>query len=692
MADIQTSITMVDKASPIISKMNKVLNTAVDNCNKLNIASSDMMDTTSIKASNNALAKTIQNYDKIGKNIKAADIQQQNLSESMQVSSNLADTLSTKIKGFVAAFAGIAVVKKSIDLIKNSLDAAQIQANAELQLQVVLSNVGASANAFDEIKNKAAQIQGKGIFGDEAMIAGAAEFATYMNDKDAIQVMMDTLANYAIGMSNGNEVDAHAMVDYATNLGKVMTGSYDAMSKKGFKFTESQKAVIAGTATQAQYTEVLGKNYENMTEDMRKSIAINKAIEESWGNLYEAMSNTPKGQITRFKNAWGDMLEVVGTNLAPSITDFFRTLRSNLPQIQTIILGISNALKVVIDVLNDIINVAGVVIQYLQDNWDEVGIAVTWATATLSAFALGLNSVWIIAIAVIAAFNGIIKIIQDTTGKSISALGIIAASVAMLGTVIWDAIAYAWNFIAIFIEWLVNAFKHPIIATQIRFANLAAFILDAFSDITEGCDKTATNIANAMISAVNFIIKAWNKLTDIFNPITSKIGLNLQKGTEISKISSITSSVRNTSQSLRNYANSIKPDDYWSAATLGGISLDSAYNSGYNWGANLGKKVLDTTKNIGNSLAANGLGDLINDIANNTADTASNTNLTNEDLEYLRNLAEHDTINRFTTSEIKVEMINNNSIASDLDIDGVVNVLTDKLNEQLAMQVEGVYY
>ncbi len=221
---------------------------------------------------------------------------------------------------------------------------------------------------------------------------------------------------------------------------------------------------------------------------------------------------------------------------------------------------------------------------------------------------------------------------------------------------------------------------------------MAAFILDAFSDITEGCDKTATNIANAMISAVNFIIKAWNKLTDIFNPITSKIGLNLQKGTEISKISSITSSVRNTSQSLRNYANSIKPDDYWSAATLGGISLDSAYNSGYNWGANLGKKVLDTTKNIGNSLAANGLGDLINDIANNTADTASNTNLTNEDLEYLRNLAEHDTINRFTTSEIKVEMINNNSIASDLDIDGVVNVLTDKLNEQLAMQVEGVYY
>ena len=63
-----------------------------------------------------------------------------------------------------------------------------------------------------------------------------------------------------------------------------------------------------------------------------------------------------------------------------------------------------------------------------------------------------------------------------------------------------------------------------------------------------------------------------------------------------------------------------------------------------------------------------------------------------EDLKYLRDLAEQETINRFTTAEITVAMggVTNNLGAGD-DIDGFMDVLTDKLYESMSAAAEGVH-
>lgn len=125
----------------------------------------------------------------------------------------------------------------------------------------VSAKTDALMDAYNQIADKATEIQGKGIYGDEAMIAAGAEFATYFTDTDAITKMMDTLSDYAIGMSGGGALDSTALVDYATGLGKIMTGAYDAMTKKGFEFSDAQKAIINGTATQAQIVQTLGAEY-----------------------------------------------------------------------------------------------------------------------------------------------------------------------------------------------------------------------------------------------------------------------------------------------------------------------------------------------------------------------------------------------------------------------------------------------
>ena len=65
--------------------------------------------------------------------------------------------------------------------------------------------------------------------------------------------------------------------------------------------------------------------------------------------------------------------------------------------------------------------------------------------------------------------------------------------------------------------------------------------------------------------------------------------------------------------------------------------------------------------------------------------------ISDADVSKIRSLAEREVINHFTTAEVKVEMTNNNNINSDMDIDGIISRLEDKVAERLEVVAEGVY-
>lgn len=81
----------------------------------------------------------------------------------------------------------------------------------------------------------------------------------------------------------------------------------------------------------------------------------------------------------------------------------------------------------------------------------------------------------------------------------------------------------------------------------------------------------------------------------------------------------------------------------------------------------------------------------VGDINDNTDDIKNGMEITDEELEYLRDIAEQEAVNRFTTAEINIEQTNNNSVSSAMDLDGIVSGLTDMVTEAVDIISEGVH-
>lgn len=622
---------------------------------------------------------------------------------------NLEATLALNTGGAVAAY----------DDFINTVDGNTITANVAVDNSQAIS-------AYDAITAKASEIQGRGIYGDEAMIAGAAEFATYFSDAEAIMSMMDTLSNYAMGMTGGGAIDATAMVDYATNLGKIMTGAYDAMTKKGFEFTDAQKAVIEGTATHTQYVEALGEDYQSMSEDMRAATVINSIIAESWDGLYEAMSNTPEGKIIQFNNTLGDMREVLGNRIYPAVLQFFDAFTTRFPQIEQLLTWFSDGLSTLILVLTWVATAALDVASVFADNWGWIGPIILGiagaltvyhgaqlaanavgliskgvhiataaaqmiqaaATGTLTATTAGaiaaqngLNAalyacpiMWIVilVIALIAAFYAAVAAVNKFAGTSVSATGVICgafmAALAFIGNIfvaLWniavDVFVLIYNLVASVANFIGNVFTDPVGAVARLFFDLADTVLGVLQTLAGAIDAIFGSDLSGAVQGWRDSLGGW--VEDTFG-----------KGEEVMA--------------------KMNADDL----KLGRFEYGAAYDLGYNFGEGIEDTVSGMFKmptldemgfdDFGNNLE--GIYGNTGDTAANTAATADAIEYTDEDLKYLRDIAEREAINRYTTAQITVEQHNENHISKDTDLDGIMEAWTADFAEKLDISGEGV--
>lgn len=115
----------------------------------------------------------------------------------------------------------------------------------------------------------------------------------------------------------------------------------------------------------------------------------------------------------------------------------------------------------------------------------------------------------------------------------------------------------------------------------------------------------------------------------------------------------------------------------------GGFNADNLFNNPYN---------IDPSK-LGalNPSDLAGAGKNLGSTAKNTGKIAKTLDATDEELEYIRGLAEKGAINKFTTAEIKVNMPVSADISSDMDLDGIVTKLANSVNDAMSKCAEGVH-
>jgi len=759
MSTLTTTLSITEQmTAPIMSINNAILNLT----NQFNAAQSAAdIDASSLAAMHNqvqmagfAAEQMNQMMSLIGQTTDQVTAAQEGHNDSLDKGCKLADILSGKI-GKLAGIFGIGFgIKSTIDFFKDCLAQTDQQIRAEQQLANVLANQGRSQEDFLAVKEKAAEIQSRGMYDEGSMIAGAGELATYISDPAALASAMDTLTNYAAGMSRGMEVDDSAMVEYATQLGKALDGSTQGIKLKGFDLTDVQKQIMK-TGT-----------------DMEKALILDEVISQSWNNAYEDMSNAPTGQIASIKNAFGDIQEEIGARLYPVIMEVIGAIKNNMPAIQQMLLGVVPAIQFIIQRIRDVINVAFAVYKVFAANWSWIGPIIGGIAAVLAIYygrLLLVNGIEMISkgIRLASAFATMVQgaamsmAAGASFGLTAATWGLNAALLACPLTwiilaiiaVIVAIVAWANSVGGFRILWMivVNAILTAWDWVKIGFFTGIYWVLDLWNKLKLGMMTAGVAIANFMgdmkANVLMILQKMVNGAIDIINGFIGT--LNKIPGVNIGLIEQVSFGTRaqldneaekqKREAGLQAYRDEIEAGIAGRASELDAMKADARTATANRLSeidaARNAAAAADAEKTTTSDFVSENFDGVADNVANISANTAAQLDSFEENIKLWRDIAERDAINNITTPEVDVSnltsaMVNppeslnysqdemqlwrnaaesdvvdnsatteihvefgdiNNAVSSEMDLDNIIDYFSEKVEEALLGVAEGVY-
>lgn len=658
MAGITTAVKLNDQMTAPLRNITNAVNMMLSSWESLDSATAGGLDMGDVAAIRTQLHEATTALDQLGN-------EQEEFNQNVQSGSAALDGMAGKIAGMVAGYVSL---QSAMNTVKAGIDYASDLAEVQNVVDVSFGKAAASINEWSQQALEAyglnevtakryagtmgAMLKSSGVAGDsvvdmsEKIVGLAGDVASFYNlDTEAafekirsgISGETEPLKQLGINMSVAN-LEAYA-------LSQGITTAYDKMS-------------------QAEQTMLRYNYLMSVTSDAQGDFA---RTSDSWANQTRLLSEN-----------WTEFVGNLAANLLPTLTsgvsalnDAIAWLSDNTAFIVPIIGGLTTAVGLYTTALliNAAVNGASALATQVKAAADAMAAGATFkATAAqygYNAALLACPVTWIVAgiIMVITAIYLIVAAINKVKGTSISATGVIFGAFAALGAAIINTVIGVVNAI-IQIFWLG---VEPLMGIIEWVLNVANGGFNSFGDAVK-------NLIGQIISWFLSLGKVVTKIIDAIFGTNWTAGLN---------------NLQNQVLSWGKNDKAITVDH--NAPTINSrIKYSDAWNKGYSLGQSIEEKftaadVSATTPEfdaLNNNVAA---------IAANTADTADALQLSNEDLKMLRNIAERQEINRYTTAEIKVEMVNHNNISNEMDLDGVVNLLEAKVTEALVTSAEGVH-
>ena len=733
MASIQTGIELQDHFTSVIygiinsvnmavysmEEMQQTMNADIDTSafdgmrNEINQATMEMYELDAAMNELHAPSNLTNSMVQVGNQVDRNTREQEEFNQAIQTGANNADDLFGTVKKAIAAYMTVESVKKALNI------------SDELTMPTArLDMMNDGLQSTQELTNMvyAAAQDARGSFGDMADVV--ARFGNNARDAFSSSAEVVAFANLVQKQMTiagaGTQEAANAMLQLSQALGSgVLRG--DELNS----IFEQAPNLIQSIAT---YLDVpIGKIREmaqegELTADVVKAAIFASADEvnakfeqmpSTWGQVWQQMQNTALiafepvlNRLNELANSEAFQTFVNGaieglSTMAWIAMETFDAMASgaqfvadNWSVIEPIVLGLVTALGLYAAAL---LIGKGIMLAMAAAQAIHTAMTTTWSIATFAATVQqqGLNAAlaacpltWIIAliIALIAIIYAVCQAIANMTGVANTGFGVITGGI---------------NVVIQFFKNLGLEVANIALGIGAAIAAVASNIMTAFHNAIASVQAWWYDLLSTVLNVVAGICEALNKLPFVefdYSGITSAADDYAAKSAEAANSKEDYTSVADAFNSGMSTFDTFQ--DGWAS---------DAFNSGASWGDGVmdglsnfmdgfGKvdsnipNVEDYTSGFGDVIANSGIGDGIGNIDENTGKIKDSMDISSEDLKYLRDIAEQDAINRYTTAEINVDMSGmQNTVNNGMDLDGVVGGLTDAVNEAVETLTEGVH-